>query len=90
MSAGKHLGLNVAEMNNLIATCRREAQRIRAAVSDVNATVDSTWWKGKDADRFRHDWSEQHKRQVLAVAAELETLASQLSREVANQVRTSL
>jgi hypothetical protein len=82
-------GLNVNEMNNLIATCRREAQRIRSAIADVNGAVDSTWWQGPDADRFREDWSYNHRRHVLGVATELETLAAQLSREVNNQVNVS-
>jgi hypothetical protein len=89
MSETNTRGLNVAEMNNLIATCRREAQRIRGAVADVNGAVESTWWKGDDADRFRDDWVYNHRRHVLSVASELETLAGQLGREVDNQIRTS-
>ncbi len=88
MSQGER-GLNVAEVNNLISTCRREAQQIRGAVSDVNGAVDSTWWKGDDADRFRNEWVGSHRTQVLAVAGELETVASYLAREVSNQQTTS-
>lgn len=83
------LGLNVAQMNSLIGTCRREAQRIRGAVSDVNGVVASTWWRGQDADTFREDWSYNHRSRVLAVAQELEMIAGQLSRDVAAQQRTS-
>ncbi len=88
MSLGER-GLNVAQMMDLIGTCRREAQQIRGAVSDVNGAVDSTWWKGNDADRFRNEWVGTHRTQVLTVASELETLASYLVREVSNQQATS-
>ena len=82
-------GLNVAEMQNLIATCRREASNIRGAISSVNGTVNSTWWQGEDADKFRNEWSYSDRRRLENVAAELDRLAGQLGREVAAQRSTS-
>jgi hypothetical protein len=89
MSAYGPLGLNVAEMNNLIGTCRREAQRIRSAVQQVSGAVDATWWKGLDADRFRTDWTSDHRQFVLGVADTLDGVASVLSVEVQNQILVS-
>lgn len=89
MASNDPRGLNVAEMNDLVSTCRREANRIRSVMGDVSRAVDATWWRGKDADRFRNEWTTVHRSQVLAVASELESLAARLSREVSAQIRTS-
>jgi hypothetical protein len=88
MSDGNR-GLNEAEMSNLIGTCQREAQNIQGAVSDVNGVVDSTWWKGNDADQFRADWVGTQRVRVLSVANELESLASYLAIQLQNQQAVS-
>jgi hypothetical protein len=82
-------GLQVAEMRNLIAVCRREATNIRQTVAQVNTLVGTTWWKGTDADKFRNTWSTSDRVRILNVATELETVANQLSTQVQNQIITS-
>jgi sugar phosphate isomerase/epimerase len=82
-------GMQIAEMKNLIATFRREASNIRASLADVNAAVSLTWWKGNDAEKFRREWADDHRRRILEVATELDALAINLDRALTSQVKTS-
>jgi hypothetical protein len=83
------IGLQVAEMGVLIATCRKEAASIRTTVATLTTNITSTWWKGHDADTFRSQWSDQHRPRSLQVAQELEDLATYLQQQVARQIATS-
>jgi uncharacterized protein YukE len=83
------LGLNVAQMRALAATCQREANQIRATVHSLQRTVDATWWEGPDADAFREQWVADHRRAALDAANDLDALASYLSRQISNQEVTS-
>jgi hypothetical protein len=82
-------GLQVAEMRNLIAVCRREATNIRQTVTQVNDMVGTTWWKGPDSEKFRNTWSTSDRTRILNVAAELDRVSNQLSTQLQSQITTS-
>ena len=50
------LGADVEQLDQLSKKFDQEGDRIAQATSQISSQVNSTWWKGPDADRFRNEW----------------------------------
>ncbi len=83
------LGLHLAQMRALVATCQREANQIRHTVQSLQRTVDATWWEGPDADQFRESWGSEYRRISLDAATDLDALCTHLVRHINSQEMTS-
>ena len=62
-----------------------QAERIRSYGEAMSAEVHQMWWRGPDADRFRADWDQIHRRASQRIASELRRLAACLRQEAAKQ-----
>ena len=61
------------------------AERIRGYGEATSAEVHQMWWKGPDADRFRSEWEQIHRRASQKISEELRRLAACLRQEAAKQ-----
>ena len=62
-----------------------QAERIRSYGEAMSAEVQQIWWKGPDADRFRSDWEQIHRRSSQKISGELRRLAACLRQDAAKQ-----
>lgn len=62
-----------------------QAERIRGSGESMSAEVQQMWWRGPDADRFRVDWDQIHRRASQRIANDLGRLAACLRQEAARQ-----
>ena len=66
-----------------------QAERIQGSAELMWAELNQVWWRGHDADRFRADWDQIHRRASHQIANELHRLANDLRREATRQQRAS-
>lgn len=83
------LGLDTAQMEQLIRTCTTEATTIESSVRTISGALSSTWWKGGDADRFTSDWQGNYSQQMTRVATELRNVATMLRSQLNEQIQAS-
>ena len=62
-----------------------QAERIGSFGESMSAEVHRVWWKGPDADRFRADWEQIHRRSSRRIAGDLRRLAGRLRQEAERQ-----
>ena len=58
------LGADVEQLDQLSRKFDQEAQQIAQATQQISSQVNSVWWKGPDADRFRNEWEGQFAAQL--------------------------
>lgn len=83
------LGADVEALDRLAKRFDEEAQRLTQAVSQITSQVQSAWWKGSDAERFKGDWNGQYAAQLRRVADALRQVGQVARRQSADQRRTS-
>lgn len=66
-----------------------QARRLRDRQRRVSALLVSAPWSGRDADRFRQEWSRTHRPALERVAAVLEAAAALLATQAAQQRHAS-
>ena len=49
------LGNDPEQLDQLSKKFEQEAQQIQQATQQISSQVNSVWWKGPDADRFRNE-----------------------------------
>ena len=62
-----------------------QAERIRSYGESMSVEVHQIWWRGPDADKFRSDWDQTHRRTSHRIAGELRQLAALLRQEATRQ-----
>ena len=63
----------------------QQAERVRSYGESMSAEIHQMWWRGPDADKFRADWDQVHRRASQRIAGELCRLAACLRQEAAKQ-----
>ena len=66
-----------------------QAERVRSYGEAMTAEVTQMWWQGPDADRFRADWEQIHRRASQKISGALGRLAACLRQEAAKQEAAS-
>jgi uncharacterized protein YukE len=85
----RRLGLDVDQMNQLVKVLTTEAQQLESTVKNVAAKVQSVWWEGDDARRFKdQEWAE-HARALNQAAKALRDAATAATRQVRDQESVS-
>ena len=79
------LGADVEQLDRLGAKFREKATEISQMQSQISAQLTSTWWMGGDADRFRAQWDGDLKGQLVKLKTLLETTATTVARQAADQ-----
>jgi WXG100 family type VII secretion target len=75
------IGGTIEEMQTLSATFTRESGSVAELTSTIDAQVNSTWWIGPAADRFKEAWQSQFKPTL----AKLQSTLDEASTEVRNR-----
>lgn len=83
------LGLDPEQMQGLARQMRTEADTIDSIVTRITNKLHGTWWKGKDADKFRGDWTGVHTGNLRKVSAALKDVAKVVDSNVSQQVNAS-
>ena len=73
------LGMDVEQVQNLSRQLDQKATDITNMISTLNSTLQSTEWKGPDADQFRNDWNSTLSQKLRQVSESLKQ-ASQSAR----------
>ena len=83
------LGADVEQLDRLARKFDEEASQITQAVSQINSQVQSAWWKGTDADRFRQEWQGTYASQLRRIAEALRNVGTNVRNQAAQQRQTS-
>ena len=80
------LGADVEQLDLLSRKFDEEAQKIETAISAISSQMQSTWWQGPDAERFRNQWETADTSTLRQVVQRLQAAATDC-RNQANQQR---
>jgi len=80
------LGLDPEQMEALASKMTNEATTISDIATTITSQVNSTWWQGPDAERFKGEWEGTHSTALRNAAEALEQV-SQVVRSEAQQQR---
>ncbi len=83
------LGLDPEQMKTLSNLMKSKASEIDTIVSTIGGKVTGTWWKGKDADKFRSDWSSTHSKSLKNAASALKEVSQLVDRNRQQQETAS-
>ena len=83
------LGADVEELDRLARTFQEEAAKIEQATARISSQVNSVWWKGPDADRFRSEWEGSYRAQLRQIAERLKQTGQQVRQQASQQRQTS-
>lgn len=83
------LGADISQMHDLSRTMRGEADKILSSISTIKGRLDSTWWEGPDAQRFRSAWDGDHSARLRQVADALMQAAADVSNQAKQQQHVS-
>ncbi|KIS25549.1 hypothetical protein TV39_21210, partial [Arthrobacter sp. SPG23] len=65
-------GADIAQLKALGTKLQAGSSEIEKAKSQLTKALDSTDWKGPDAEKFRSEWSGRHVADLARVARALE------------------
>ena len=83
------LGADVEQLDRLGAKFREKAAEVAQMQAQIAAQLSGTWWKGNDADKFRAQWDGDLRGQLSRLKALLESTASVVAKQAADQRATS-
>ena len=83
------LGADVEQLDQLSKKFDQEADRISQATSQISSQVNSTWWKGPDADKFKNEWEGQFASQLKKIAEALHQVGTVVRKQAQQQRQTS-
>ena len=83
------LGGDPSAMRRAAHEFDQQAERIRSYGESMSLEVHQMWWRGPDADKFRADWDQIHRRASQRIAGELRRMAACLRQEATKQERAS-
>jgi len=83
------LGADVEQLDQLARKFEQEAQQIAQATQQISSQVNSTWWKGPDADKFRNEWESQFASQLKKIAEALRQVGTVVRKQAQQQRQTS-
>jgi hypothetical protein len=79
------LGMDVEQVQNLSRQLDQKATDITNMISTLNSTLQSTEWKGPDADQFRNDWNSTLSQKLRQVSESLKQASQSASRNAREQ-----
>lgn len=82
-------GMDIAQVRSLAQLLGQKASDIESLRSQVTSKLNSTEWKGPDADRFRNDWNGTLSSQLQNVVQQLREAQKRATQNAAEQESTS-
>lgn len=83
------LGADVEQMDTLARKFDQEAEQLTQAINQIGSQVKSTWWEGRDADRFRSDWDGTYSSQLRKISEALKQVGQSVRKQSQQQRQTS-
>ncbi|MBT2597345.1 hypothetical protein [Arthrobacter sp. ISL-72] len=82
-------GADIVQLKALGTKLQAGSSEIDKQKSQLSKALESTDWKGPDADKFRSEWSSRHVSDLARVARALEEAGKQASKNAAQQEEAS-
>ncbi|WP_406635197.1 WXG100 family type VII secretion target [Pseudarthrobacter quantipunctorum] len=82
-------GADVQQLRQLGSKLQAGATEIDNQKSNLNSLLNSTDWKGPDADKFRDEWSGTHTTMLTKVADALREAGNKAKRNAEQQEQAS-
>ncbi|KRE68516.1 hypothetical protein ASG92_01195 [Arthrobacter sp. Soil736] len=82
-------GADTDQLKTLSTKLQQGSAEIEKQKSALTSALQSTDWKGPDADKFRSDWESQHAAQLTKIAQALDEAGRQASRNAQQQEEAS-
>ena len=79
------LGADVDELGRLSGDLDAAARRLEAWIDIVGHQAGSAWWRGTEADRFRHHWARADRPVLTDLSLRLQELATRIRGEIGQQ-----
>jgi WXG100 family type VII secretion target len=74
------IGAEMGQLQQLGQTFTRESQSVAQLTAQIGGQVNSTWWKGPAADRFRSSWESEFAPTLRRLEAALQQASQEISR----------
>jgi WXG100 family type VII secretion target len=74
------IGAEMGQLQQLGQTFSREGQNVAQLTAAINSQVNSTWWKGPAADRFRSAWESEFAPTMRRLEAALAQASQEIGR----------
>lgn len=74
------IGAEMGQLQQLGTSFTRESQTVAQLVSSIGGQVQSTWWKGPAADRFRASWEGEFAPTLRRLEAALQQASQEIHR----------
>ena len=82
-------GADVQQLRQLGSKLQEGASQIETQKSNLTSLLNSTDWKGPDADKFREEWSGTHTTQLTKVAEAWKEASTRAKRNADQQDQAS-
>lgn len=83
------MGADPEQLRTLGKKFDQEAQQIEQAERQISSQLKSTWWEGKDGDKFRSEWDSQFAAQLKKIADALRQAGDVVRKQAEQQQQTS-
>ena len=74
------IGAEMGQLQQLGQTFSREGQNVAQLTAAISSQVNSTWWKGPAADRFRAAWESEFAPTMRRLEAALAQASTEVGR----------
>jgi WXG100 family type VII secretion target len=74
------IGAEMGQLQTLGQSFTRESQNVAQLTSAIGGQVQSTWWKGPAADRFRSEWESEFAPTLRRLEAALQQASQEIGR----------
>ncbi|MEO3934920.1 MULTISPECIES: hypothetical protein [Micrococcaceae] len=82
-------GADIAQLKTLGTKLQQGSSEIDKQKAALTKALESTDWKGPDADKFRSEWNGTHAAQLAKVSQALQEAGKQASRNATEQESAS-
>jgi WXG100 family type VII secretion target len=74
------IGAEMGQLQSLGQSFTRESQTVAQLVATIGGQVQSTWWKGPAAERFRSSWESEFAPTMRRLEAALQQASQEIAR----------
>ena len=74
------IGAEMGQLQQLKTTFDRESQTVQHLTQAISGQVQSTWWKGPAADRFKSSWESEFRPTLQQLQQALQECSAEISR----------
>ncbi len=74
------IGAEMGQLQQLGQTFSREGQNVAQLTAAISSQVNTTWWKGPAADRFRSAWESEFAPMMRRLEAALQQASQEVGR----------